>query len=194
MTNFLKDVEYRYLSKGGYSVAGNGFTEWEPVNRIDRVFPEGTVFRVTPYTEYEISTDEGVQEKFRNKDKALSSVARLVTDGHEVTIQGNVYVPDVKLRLVENKVEFRTRSTNKAGTVVTHGDWYNFYTFSLEYGYAQEIELRQRPDFQYKVTTIDDVISGEVSFDDVDKLTQYLDNRIRTNGMDFSVRRVPYGR
>jgi hypothetical protein len=161
-------------------VLNDTYSDWQDVPAGTVSFSKGTKLRAKPSPSYEVFLSDGTSSKFRTKDSAMSEVARALEIGRTAKI---VTVNDrINSMGTERKLQYKTPSMD---------GWSNFSVsspFTLQTSYT----FRIRPDHYHRVTTISGNTAADIEFFDIDALTKYVDNRIRTNGLDFKVIKVKY--
>ena len=182
--NVLEGVQYRNVKGSPNAWLAPVYEDWQDVPEGMVKFPGKTEFRMKPKNAYILHTKKNnmnVDLSHTTLDKAISELKSYVNEGKSVTIERVETTPDIFVEMTNRNVQF-----NASG-----GDWQYFrdYRFS---GYSTEVVFRIRPDYYHVVNTIDHNISGQLKFDDIEKLAKAVDNRIRTDGLDFSVTKVKY--
>lgn len=184
MTNFLAGAEYRFPRNGGIAFNPQ-WTEWMAIEYPTQVFPEATQFRMKPVIKYAVAS-ESTSTVFDFEDDALNEVAEQIRLQKQVTLTKREVTGNFKETFSGKNLQFR----NLLGEL-SPASWQDFSNFNpAGFGYAWNVEFRIRPDYQYEVNTLDGPVSGKQQFDDLEEVIKYVDNRLRTNGLDFSVKKV----
>jgi len=156
-------------------VRGGG---WVDVPEGKNSFHANTEFRMKPLTEYRLH-ENLTYKTIRNKTSLMEEISKKIDAGD------NIQVSQVEVAT--------TKFTDPLLQVKKNDQWVNISIGDKPVKLIYASTFRLRPDFYYQVTTIGNaLVTGSVEFEDADKLAEYVNNRIRTNGMDFSVRKVRY--
>lgn len=189
MTNHFKDVEYRELV-GAPGWAPPVYKEWTPVPASiqNMRFASGTQFRMKPTVSYAVEFNATKEvagySTYDVKQNAVDFVATLLENSTDpISVKRVEISKDFHTELFNRNVQFRILGTATK--------WQSISGFQTE-GYNGELSLRVRPDYYYRVSTIDNLVVGHVEFDDVERVAEYVNNRIRTEGLDFQVRKIRY--
>ena len=186
MTNILEGVQFRepnakfpHWNRTDEYARTETYGIWQdvPAGRVE--FSAKTQFRSKPVLSFRVTT-QGSTTTHQDKDAAMSFVAQSIHNGYDVSIvcmpspTPTIIGPDRKLQCTDQK-----------------GAWH-FVTISSTFTLDTNSTFRIRPDFYHTVDTHDPLIKGTVSFHDIEELAKYVDKRIRTDGVDFTVRKVKY--
>lgn len=186
MTNILEGVQYRSVtvpfadltpSKGMDIfdiIKGGGWTDVED-GRV--VFPTKTEFRYKPEKIFQLH--EGTTYRTFT-DRNLLNMAIKDRLDNEQTVQVSI-----------GETASSKRSNPKLQTFDGKA-WVSVVISGAPCHFSYATKFRIRPDYYHTVTTNDLLVTGTVTFHDIDELAKYVDNRIRTNGLDFSVKKVRY--
>lgn len=186
MINILEGVQYRTNTVSHANLTpskgwdmfdlfqGGG---WEDVKPGEITFPANTQLRMKPELVYK--THGGATPgTFNNRATLLDEINKKLD----------------KKETVQVTVEEKTSSKVSDSLLqVFDGKSWKYVVISgntTVFTYAPKFRLR--PDHYHRVMTLDGVIKGELEFYDTDELAKYVDNRIRTNGLNFSVTKVKY--
>lgn len=184
--NILEGVQYRTanlvhadrLPSKGFDifdlVRGAGWTDIE-AGQVS--FPANTEFRMKPVKVFHLH-EGATYRTFTDRASLDKAIAEKLEN--EQTVQVSMG-ETTSTKLSADNLQVFDGKTWTSTQIGGH---------SVRYSYAAKFRIR--PDYYHEVTTIDPLIRGSVSFHDIDELTKYVDNRIRTNGLDFSVKKVRY--
>lgn len=184
MTNPFKGMQYADRRKNFPSwndKDSDVYYEWKDVEQADMVFATSTRIRMKPETVYHLHV-AGNSQVFYNKDTLMSAVASHVVKDQEIRI-----VPGVSPLATISVPKLQMKRYG-----VDSGDWTDIKVGSSPIVLNYATVFRIRPDYYHVVDSIDPINRGSVAFYDIDKLANYVNNRIRTNGLDFSVKKVKY--
>jgi hypothetical protein len=190
MKDVMKNIQYRSPKEkvAGWQIPTYG--DWTPFevteNYKEYTFPSHTQFRLKPVIKFEVHLPDGSVGTFGDKDNAMFRVAELIDEGCKVTVQR---VECSRLRPIQQELEGKNVQWRTADK------WHPITTFNAQ-GYEFPVRLRVRPDYYHTVRTINTLgsmpVTSFIDFTDIEDLAKYVDNRIRTNGFDFSVVKVNY--
>lgn len=184
MTNFLAGMQYADRKKPFPSwndSPSDVYYMWKDVTDPNIVFASGTRIRMKPEYDYHLVVNDGGPMHFGHKDTLMTAVARHVLNGDTVKISS---APSTRSAKIKNL---------QANTMDRNGDWQDYSLGASPLVVSRPMVFRIRPDHYHIVDSIDPINKGSLDFHDIEKLAKYVDNRIRTNGLDFSVRKVKYG-
>lgn len=183
----LKGLQYRTHTSPAFSaqpysgadmfdlVRGGG---WIDVPEGKNEFPIHTEFRMKPLTVYRVH-ENLKYVTYRNKTSLMEAISKKIDAGDNIQVS-----------LVE---EATTKFTDPLLQVYRQDKWTNISIGDKPVKLTYASKFRLRPDFYYTVSTINNpLITSHIDFEEADKLAEYVSNRIRTNGLDFSVRKVKY--
>lgn len=185
MTNFLKEFQFREPSSDLPNWDDEEyFSDWQDIEDSSGIFNSRTQFRLKPKYVYSVATkDMPKSEQFKSFQEMTERVNVLVEEGHIVTIEkAELTTGGVIDYMLSNNIQFK--ESNK-------GMWRNATYFSPS-GHSNILTFRTRPDYYYNISTNNDVITGEITFDDIEDAAVYVNSRVRTEGMSFSFQRVKY--
>lgn len=191
MTNILEGIQYRepmlkfphWNPRDPYSI-NDTYGDWQDIPEGLVTFGDKTQLRAKPTFSYDVSVESSVTyTTYKSKDAAMSAIANLIATGERVSI-----VPSTKIADITN---FQSRKLQYYISV-PNAQWIDLAGLGSVLTLPGKVKFRVRPDYYHVVDSIDPVSRGSVSFHDVDELAKYVDNRIRTNGLDFSVKKVKY--
>lgn len=187
MSNPFDGVQFREHSKGdkiSWSSEPPTFaTEWADVGDR-REFAKGTEFRMTPRTHYQVSLPQTKAAVYTTKKDVMTAIAIALEAGQFIEVTPIPVETDLGATMAARRIQYIVSDDRVVSS------WQGFR--ALASVTLSPITLRVRPDHYHRVVTRDGLISGEVDFDDIERLAKYVDNRIRTNGLDFSVTRMAY--
>lgn len=188
MTNILEGVQFRepnpkfpHWNTTDEYARTETYGIWQDVPEGRVQFSAKTQLRSKPTFNYKV-TANGKSTTFNHKDEAMSAVAQNIFNGYETIIHPieSVYP---KIIGADRKLQHRNN---------TGGTWIDV-TIGTPFTCTAALTFRIRPDFYHVVDSAESPrIMGSVKFHDVDELAKYVDNRIRTEGVDFTVRKVKY--
>lgn len=184
MANLLDGLQYRELKAQLPSWRHDeNYTEWLDCGNSN-VFPSHTEFRVKPKLFYVVSFNGKLDTETEDKTKAMSRVAKLIEDGFTVSVsKEDATVPGVSQWLTDNDIQFKLAGSEK---------WLSgMYLPGVAVSAA--IKFRKRPDTYYQVDVKNGIAQSILTFDDVDELSKYLDQKLRTSENNFVITRRPYG-
>lgn len=184
MANVLEGIEYRTLKAQlpSWQVEEN-YNDWADCGNLTE-FPSGTEFRVKEEIEYVVTFNSRKDTVTSDKTKAMARVAKLIEDDFEVSV--NKYVktaPHVATFLSDNGIQFKLVGSDK---------WVNPPHFGGT-AVGSPIRFRKRPDTYFDVSIKAGIAQSNLTFDDVDELTKYLDRQLRTSDNNIVITRRAYG-
>lgn len=187
MTHPLEGVQFRARKATFPTYKEDEYEDWSNVpvtGTTSKIFATGTQFRMAPVIQYQV-IDEAhkITDGFLSKTDAMALVSKLIDAGQPATIKSIDKTPDLIQHLFNRNVQFSV-----AGTYTWRAMTY-FNPSSVE----GRISFRVRPDHHFQVAFTNPLQSAVIDFDDVEKLAQYVDNKIRTGHYDFNVRAISYG-
>lgn len=185
-TNILESVQYRTNTVSYANVTpskgwdmfdlfqGGG---WEDVPVGKTSFPTNTQFRMKPEMVYKLH--EGASYRtFANRSSLMVEINKKLDAGDTVSVSSGE--------------QTSTKHSNPLLQVFDGVKWASVNISGQPAVFAYAANFRLRPDHYHKVVTQDSLVKGEIDFHDIDKLAAYVDKRLRTNGLDFSVKKVKY--
>lgn len=185
MANILDGIEFRMLKAQlpGWRTEEN-YGEWTACGAGD-YFPSGTEFRVAPVIKYVVtdSFDKTVLAS-EDKNKAMAKVSSMLAEGKFAAIRRDELTsPGIAAYLSDQGIQFRLVGSDK---------WMNPPYFA---GTAVDspIRFRKRPDNYFSVRVTTGVSMAELTFDDVEELSKYLDRQLRTSENNITITRRSYG-
>jgi hypothetical protein len=161
-----------------FSPAASGVVKFSGPTRF--IADSVITFEVTYYHDNISNTDT-----FSSKDKAFDFMGNKLEDGYSVSCRKRELTPAIDDVIKGRKLQYRVLSG------VFNNNWNDLTRMSNELTFNGGVEFRIRPDYFHVVTTIS-ITSGSITFEDIEDLAKYVDKRIRTNGLDFYVRKVKY--
>lgn len=162
------------------------WTDWLDTDAHITKFRGPLKLRMKPTFEYVVSRRKGLDvtvDTFSSKEEMSRHISKHIDDNIDINIRRAETT--TKSDIASRKLQYRV-------TNVTDSAWKNLTTVNSTVTYQGAIEFRIRPDHYYQVITNHNVIGGIVEFHDIDDLDRYISGRIRTGGLDFSVRKVKY--
>lgn len=185
MANVLEGIEYRTLKAQLPSWrAEENYSEWADCGNITE-FPSGTEFRMKPIIEY-VLTDSFDKKVLTSRDKteAMAKVSSMLAEDKFVAIRKEHRATvGIATHLSDNLIQFRLIGSDK---------WLNPPHFGGK-AVGSAIRFRKRPDTYLDVSIKAGIAQSNLTFDDVDELSKYLDRQLRTSDNNFVIQRRAYG-
>jgi hypothetical protein len=186
MANLLDGVQFRTLKPGFPSWTAqqeNYFSEWTDCADVTS-FPDNTEFRVKPVHVYVVKCKDRTDIITEEKTRAMARVATLTEQNSNVSIfKETKPAPTIGQWLVDKNIQFKLGNSEK----------WNQGTYFGGANRGATIKFRTRPDYYWNVTIKTGIAQANLSFDDADELSKYIDRQIRTSESDFTITRRAYG-
>lgn len=185
MTNILEGVQFReplikfphWNPKDPY-VLNDTYGDWTNVPEGKVSFSKGIQLRCKPSVSYKVTILSSTTIH-KDKNAAMSVVAQALESNKTAMISA---VEGALLTIgPDRKLQYKTGTSKWQGITIAS-------SFTVDATYT----FRIRPDFYHIVDSTDPISRGSLDFHDIEDLAKYVDNRIRTNGMDFRVTKVKY--
>jgi len=163
------------------------WSNWVDTDGKVTSYPANTKFRVKPSFGYTVSSQKGIAAiqdsfDFNDKDAMMKHVATKLDGGFRISISPTPHEQSITAVVAGRNIQYRLGKDN----------WTTLYGIATELVFSGPLKFRIRPDFYHVVDSLDPVSKGSISFHDIDDLAKYVDDRIRTNGLDFSIKKVWY--
>lgn len=184
MANVLDGIEYRTLKAQlpSWRVEEN-YNDWADCGSLTE-FPSGTEFRVKEEMEYVVTFNDRKDTSTPDKTKAMARVSKLIEDGFEVSLNKFVKTqPGIATFMSENNIQFKLSGSDR---------WLNPPHFGGT-AMGSPIRFRKRPDTYFDVSVKAGIAQSNLTFDDVDELSKYLDRQLRTSDNNIVITRRAYG-
>lgn len=185
MANVLEGVEYRTLKAQLPSWrAEENYNEWAACGTLTE-FPSDTEFRVKPVIKY-VVTDSFDKKVLTSGDKteAMAKVSSMLAEDNFAAIRRDKLAsPGIATFLADRGVQFKLSGSDK---------WLNPPHFSGK-AVGSPIRFRLRPDTFFDVSIKVGISQANLTFDDVDELSKYLDRQLRTSDNNIVITRRAYG-
>lgn len=179
MTYFFKGFQYRESTEKNQSFKDTG-EDWLDIPERMTSFPAHTQIRMKPVTTYSISSGLNTI-KLTDEEIAKITVRNLITNRTPFSVS----IADSPPKFTLEHLQYRQKDA-------ANPEW-RPTSIGMPVRYTYATEFRIRPDHYHVVNTLDSVVKGSVAFHDIEDLAAYVDNRLRTNGLDFEVKKVKYG-
>jgi len=181
----LNGVQYRTLKAQlpSWKVEEN-YNEWADCGTLTE-FPSGTEFRVAPVIKY-VVTDSFDKKVLTSGDKteAMAKVSSMLAEGQFAAIRKEEPTsPGIAPYLSDQNVQFKLAGSDR---------WLNPPHFG-GISVGSPIRFRKRPDTYFDVSMKSGIAQSNLTFDDVDELSKYLDRQLRTSDNNIVITRRAYG-
>jgi hypothetical protein len=185
MANVLDGVQFRTLKAQlpSWRVDEN-YSDWMDCGD-STTFPSETEFRMAPVIKY-VVTDSFDKVILTSGDKtaAMAKVSTMISEDRFATIRREeAATPGVAQYLSDRGVQFKLKNSDP---------WMSPAHFAGKNS-DSVIWFRFRPDTYFQVQVKNGISLADLTFDDVDELTEYLDRQLRTSENDIHITRRAYG-
>lgn len=184
MVNILEGLQFREPNPHMPSW-NEKYGDWKDA-KGETVFSTGTQFRLEPKFEYVVRYNGTIGQKTPSKTNAMASVSTYIEQGFTVSLEKlDLTMPSVSEWLSTKKIQYQAIGQDKW----VHGQYFSHGPT----GISNRMKFRLRPDTYFQVDIKNGIVMSTLEFDDVDKLSEYLDRQLRTSENNIVITRRSYG-